>query len=64
MIVDRAEHHTKEVQLIANCEVVQSYVYIGSVISNIGGCQAEIKRRSSIARSAVERLTKIWQTAE
>ncbi|KAI8441389.1 hypothetical protein MSG28_015004 [Choristoneura fumiferana] len=61
MIVDRAEQIRTNVQSIANCEVVQSYIYLGSTISSTGGCSDEIRRRCAITRSAVERLRKIWR---
>lgn len=57
----RAEHNTTGLLNIANCEVVQRYTYLGSTISNVGGCEDEIKRRCAITRSAVERLGKIWK---
>ncbi|KAA5784565.1 hypothetical protein F3H09_31465 [Pseudomonas aeruginosa] len=61
MIVDRANINQPEVQHIAGCEVVNSYVYLGSTITNAGGCEDEIRRRCAVTRSSVERLTKIWR---
>lgn len=61
MIVDRAEQSGTNVQSIAGCAVVSSYVYLGSTISSTGGCGDEIRRRCAITRSAVERLGKIWK---
>ncbi|XP_073942535.1 uncharacterized protein [Choristoneura fumiferana] len=58
MIVDRAEQIRTNVQSIANCEVVQSYIYLGSTISSTGGCSDEIRRRCAITRNenSMERL--------
>lgn len=61
MIVDRAGQNQMDISSIANCDVVQSYIYLGSNISNLGGCEQEIKRRCAITRSAVEKLNKIWK---
>ena len=61
MIVNRSENNQPDIKHIANCDVVQSYVYLGSNITNTGGCEDEIRRRCAITRSAVERLTKIWK---
>lgn len=42
-------------QTIANCKVVQSYIYLGATISKTGGCGDEVKQWCMIARSIVER---------
>ncbi|CAH2233033.1 jg719 [Pararge aegeria aegeria] len=55
MIVDRMNNNLPEVSKIANCEVVQSYVYLGALVSNNGGCIDEIKRRMAISRSAMDK---------
>ncbi|KAJ0175277.1 hypothetical protein K1T71_009418 [Dendrolimus kikuchii] len=47
MIVDRLNNNSPEVTKIANCDVIQSYIYLGALISNNGGCTEEIKRRMS-----------------
>ncbi|KAI8422423.1 hypothetical protein MSG28_006263 [Choristoneura fumiferana] len=54
MIVDRAEQIRTNVQSIANCEVVQSYIYLGSTISSTGGCSDEIRRRSRTPEKDLE----------
>ncbi|KAJ0178601.1 hypothetical protein K1T71_005376 [Dendrolimus kikuchii] len=61
MIVDRLNNNSPEVTKIANCDVIQSYIYLGALISNNGGCAEEIKRRMAITRSAMDRLGKIWR---
>lgn len=61
MIVDRVNNNSPEVTDIANCEVVQSYIYLGTLITNKGGCMEEIKRRMAITRNAMERLRNIWK---
>ncbi|CAH2237423.1 jg11278 [Pararge aegeria aegeria] len=38
MVIDRAKNNSPEIIQIANCEVVQSYVYLGALITNNGGC--------------------------
>lgn len=61
MIVDRANNNQPDVRDIAGCEVVKSYVYLGSTITNTGGCEDEIRRRCAVTRSSVEKLSKIWK---
>ncbi|CAH2237332.1 jg3829 [Pararge aegeria aegeria] len=61
MIVDRANNNSPEVTQIANCEVVQSYIYLGALISNNRGCVEEVKRHIAIARTTMDRLKKIWK---
>ncbi|KAL0879221.1 hypothetical protein ABMA27_003004 [Loxostege sticticalis] len=61
MIVDRANDNSPEVKHIANCEVVQSYVYLGALISKNGGCIDEVKRRMAITRSTMSKLQKVWK---
>ncbi|CAH2243910.1 jg18573 [Pararge aegeria aegeria] len=61
MIADRMNNNLPEVSKIANCEVVQSYVYLGALVSNNGSCIDEIKRRMAISRSAMDKLQKIWR---
>ncbi|VEN49729.1 unnamed protein product, partial [Callosobruchus maculatus] len=47
----------KKINSIGRCEVVQSFVYLGSLIDNLGSCANEIRRRIQQARV----LTKIWR---
>lgn len=61
MIVDRANNNSPEVTEIANCNVVQSYIYLGTLITNTGGCADEIKQCMAITRSSMDRLRKIWR---
>ncbi|CAH2233881.1 jg18186 [Pararge aegeria aegeria] len=61
MVIDRAKNNSPEIIQIANCEVVQSYVYLGALITNNGGCVEEVKRRMAITRTTIEKLKKIWR---
>ncbi|VEN52097.1 unnamed protein product [Callosobruchus maculatus] len=45
MIVDREQDNHREIKSIGHCEVVQSFVYLGSLIDNSGSCENEIRRR-------------------
>ncbi|VEN51868.1 unnamed protein product [Callosobruchus maculatus] len=47
--------------MISPCEVVQSFVYLGSLIDNSGSCENEIRRRIQQARVAMTKLTEIWR---
>ncbi|VEN45765.1 unnamed protein product, partial [Callosobruchus maculatus] len=61
MIVNREHDNHREIKSIGRCEVVQSFVYLGSLIDNSGSCENEIRRRIQQARVALTRLTKIWR---
>lgn len=61
MIIDRARNNQPEVSSVAGYEVVDRFNYLGSVITNTGGCEEEIRRRLTMARAATVRLTKIWK---
>ncbi|CAH2265010.1 jg25137 [Pararge aegeria aegeria] len=61
MVIDRAKNNSPEIFQIANCEVVQSFVYLGALITNNGGCVEEVKRRMAITRTTMEKLKKIWR---
>ncbi|VEN35960.1 unnamed protein product [Callosobruchus maculatus] len=61
MIVDREHDNHREIKSIGRCEVVQSFVYLGSLIDNSGSCENEIRRRIQQARVVMTKLTKIWR---
>lgn len=50
-------------RLLDDLERVSNFTYLGSVISNMGGCVEEVKRRIALAKSARLRLTKIWKSS-
>ncbi|VEN41679.1 unnamed protein product, partial [Callosobruchus maculatus] len=56
-IVDREHDNNREIKSIGCCEVVQSFVYLGSLIDNSGSCKTHIQQ----ARVAMTKLTKIWR---
>lgn len=56
MIVDRANNNLPHTRQVAGFEVVNSFVYLGAMITNKGGCTEEIKRRIAIARTATTKL--------
>ncbi|VEN34337.1 unnamed protein product, partial [Callosobruchus maculatus] len=45
MIVDREHDNHREIKSIGRCEVVQCFVYLGSLIDNSGSCENETRRR-------------------
>ncbi|VEN37266.1 unnamed protein product, partial [Callosobruchus maculatus] len=61
IIVDREHDNHREIKSVGRCEVVQSFVYLGSLIDNSGCCENEIRRRIQQARVAKTKLTKIWR---
>lgn len=42
-------------------EVVNNFVYLGSIIENIEGRTLELRYRVQVVKSVTERLTKIWR---
>ncbi|XP_050514781.1 uncharacterized protein LOC126890021 [Diabrotica virgifera virgifera] len=61
MIIDRIRNNQPEIRNVAGFEVVNRFNYLGSLITNNGGCEEEIPRRLTMARSATVKLTKIWK---
>ena len=61
MIINRAENNSPNIHEIAGYEVVNKFSYLGSLITNKGGCEQEIRRRLTMARTATVKLTKIWK---
>ncbi|VEN64336.1 unnamed protein product, partial [Callosobruchus maculatus] len=49
-IVDTVHDNHREIKSIGRCEVVQSFVYLGSLIDNSGKCENKIRRRIQQAR--------------
>ena len=58
MIIDR---NPANVGQIDGFEVVENFSYLGSLITNKGGCDEEIKRRLAMARNSTIKLTRIWK---
>ncbi|VEN59437.1 unnamed protein product [Callosobruchus maculatus] len=61
MIVDREHDNNREIKSVGRCEVVQSFVYLGSLIDNSGSCEKKIRQHIQQARVAMTKLTKIWR---
>ncbi|VEN56121.1 unnamed protein product, partial [Callosobruchus maculatus] len=57
MIVDREHDSHREIKSVGRCEVVQSFVYLGSLTDNSGSFIVHIQQ----ARVAMTKLTKIWR---
>lgn len=60
MVVDRAGTFVRTGEL-TELEFVNEFVYLGTLISNQGGCDKEIRRRTQMAKAAMSKLTRIWQ---
>lgn len=61
MIVDRKNRNRPDLRFIRDYKVVNNFVFLGSTISNEGGCELEIRRRIQIARNAMTKLQKVWK---
>lgn len=59
MIVDQPNKNQPEKTEIHGIGVVYEFVYLGSLISNTGGCEREIRKRAAISKTVVEKLNKI-----
>ncbi|KAL0833107.1 hypothetical protein ABMA28_001217 [Loxostege sticticalis] len=60
MIVDRF-NAAQRTDLLQEFETVERYQYLGSVITNRGSCEPEIRRRIGMAKTAMTQLGKIWK---
>jgi hypothetical protein len=61
MIIDRHQQLQNNNSALNGIDVVDNFVYLGSLISNNGGSELEIRRRITLAKSAMSQLTKIWK---
>ena len=60
VVVDRFDSIQRSEALNAY-ETVTEFQYLGSVISNKGNSEPEIRRRIGMAKTAMNQLTKIWK---
>ncbi|KAF2895164.1 hypothetical protein ILUMI_11011 [Ignelater luminosus] len=56
MIIDRDNENQRQPQKIENFEVVDKFIYLGSMLHKSGSCEFEIRRRIEIARSAMIKM--------
>lgn len=61
MIIDRDNENQRQPEKIGDFEVVDKFVYLGSMLHKSGSCEFEVRRRIEIARTAMIQLTKIWK---
>ena len=62
MIVDREnEGRNNQPDRVGRFEVVDKFIYLGSMLQNSGSSELEIRRRIEIARSAMTQLFKVWK---
>lgn len=60
MIIDRS-NDTSNIKNVARYDVVDKFVYLGSLITKDGDCSEGIKRILVMARLAATKLKKIWR---
>ncbi|XP_062525565.1 uncharacterized protein LOC119628825 [Bombyx mori] len=60
LVVDRFSS-TQRTDLLAEYEAVDQFVYLGSVITDKGSCEPEIRRRIGMAKTAMTQLSKVWK---
>lgn len=60
LVVDRFSS-TQRTDLLAEYEAVNQFVYLGSVITDKGSCEPEIRRRIGMAKTAMTQLSKVWK---
>ena len=51
---------TEESLFVDEVERVNQFNFLGTLITQEGGCNREIRRRLAMARTTLARLTKIW----
>ncbi|CAK1590841.1 unnamed protein product [Parnassius mnemosyne] len=60
MLIDRTGQLSRTGEL-SDLEFVSEFVYLGSLLSDRGGSEQDIRRRIQIAKGAMTRLKRIWQ---
>lgn len=60
LVVDRPGALTRSNEL-RDLEFVDHFVYLGSLLSNVGGSEGEISRRIQMSKAAMTKLTRIWK---
>ncbi|XP_028034121.1 uncharacterized protein LOC114245976 [Bombyx mandarina] len=60
LVVDRFSS-IQRTDLLAEYEAVDQFVYLGSVITDKGSCEPEIRRRIGMAKTAMTQLSKVWK---
>ena len=60
MIVNRPEKNSPNITQIEGIEVVDRFTYLGSIVENSGGSEAEIRHRVQLTKSAMGRLRRVW----
>lgn len=58
IIIDR-ENNRAEIKQIEQCQVVCQFIYLGTLITNRGGCKGEIKI-CEMAKRSIKYLQKTW----
>ena len=59
-IVNRPEKNSPNITQIEGIEVVDRFTYLGSIVENSGGFEAEIRHRVQLTKSAMGRLRRVW----
>lgn len=55
------DNNSPDTLRIGNFKVVDKFVYLGALINNQGDCEAEIRGRIQLGRTAMSQLTKVWK---
>lgn len=59
MVIDRND--TLQLSnLLSRMDAVEEFIYLSLLITNKGDCEPEIRRRITLARTAMSNLLKIW----
>lgn len=61
MIVDRENESQLQPIKIGSFDVVDKFVYLGSMLYKTGTCKYEIWQQIEVARAAMIKLTQIWK---
>lgn len=59
MVIDR-DKKLDDLNLLRDYDIVNQFIYLGSLINDNGSCEEEIRRRIQIARAQMVKLKKIW----
>lgn len=59
MLIDRS-NATQQENLLSDMETVSEFIYLGSLITNVGGSEAKIRKCTTMSRTAMVNLRTIW----
>lgn len=64
MIIDRPRNNRPDINGINGIAMVNQFEYLGSLLTDTGGCTPEIKRGSAVTKEVITELNRIWTSRD